>query len=270
MLPRRKLLRAAALAIVCMPWFALSLEAAPIPVRFMEGVSLGFLVLRSQDDKKLADGEVLQVAKDDAVESRLVLHFADGSLYDETVVFSQQRVFTLQRYHLVQRGPSFPTMLDMSFDRKTGRYSGRYSSGKGREKALSGPLEMPPDVYNGMTGMLLRNLPRGASETVQMVAFTPKPRLVRLHLLPFAEDSVLVGDVPKQAVHYQVVPEIGGLLGFFSSLIGKKLPTLQYWITRDEIPAFLAYEGPLFLDGPVWRVGSSYRTEPPKWVPKKK
>jgi hypothetical protein len=110
-----------------------------------------------------------------------------------------------------------------------------------------------------MTALLLQNLPPGASETVQMVAFTPTPRLVKLHLLPFADESVQVGEVSKSAIHYHVVPEFGGLLGFFTSLIGKKLPTLHYWITRERVPAFLGFEGPLELDGPVWRIGMSYR-----------
>jgi hypothetical protein len=66
-----------------------------------------------------------------------------------------------------------------------------------------------------------------------------------------------------------VVLEFGGLLGFFTSLIGTKLPTLHYWITREKVPAFLGFEGhwvrgPLELDGPVWRIGMSYRTEPPR------
>jgi hypothetical protein len=270
MMLREKLFKMTVLAIICIHWFAPRVEAAPVPVHFIEGVSRGFLTLRSQDNVKLAEGDLLQAVKENVVESRLVFHFADGSLYDETVVFSQHRTFALQRYHLVQRGPSFPSTMDVSFDRKTGQYNCRYANKQGSEKRLSGSFKMPPDLYNGLTGTLLRNLPRGASETVQMVVFTPKPRLVKLHLSPFGEESIPVGDIPKPATHYQIVPEIGGILGFFASLIGKKPPTLHYWMTRDEAPAFLAFEGPLYLDGPVWRVGSSYRTEPPREDSKKK
>ena len=56
-----------------------------------------------------------QVVKEgDLVESQLVFRFKDGSLHDEKVAFSQQRVFTLISYRLVQRGPSFPDQLDVS------------------------------------------------------------------------------------------------------------------------------------------------------------
>lgn len=186
-------LRAAAFAIVCILWIAPSLGAAPIPVQFTEGVSRGFLTLRSQDGGKLADGDILQTLKGEVVESRLVFHFVDGSLYDETVAFSQHRVFTLQRYHLVQRGPSFSIRLEISFDRETGQYKGWYADEEGGEKTLGGTIEMPPDLYNGMIAMLLRNLPRGASETVQMVTFTPKPRLVKLHLSPLGGTNACRG-----------------------------------------------------------------------------
>ncbi len=254
----------AALACLGLLGAAASVRAAPIPVRFSEGVAHGFLTLRSEEGEPRAAGELVRVPQGELVESRLTFHFPDGSLYAETVVFSQHQVFTLQRYHLVQRGSAFRTTLEVAWDRATGQYRGRYADEKGAEQSLTGALEMPPDLYNGMTALLLQNLPRGASETVHMVAFTPTPRVIKLDLLPFADESVRVGEVSKSAIHYHVVPEFGGLLGFFTSLIGKKLPTLHYWITRERVPAFLGFEGPLELDGPVWRIGVSYRTEPPR------
>jgi hypothetical protein len=44
----------------------------------------------------------------------MVFHFKDGSLFDETVVFTQQRVFTMKTYHLVQRGPAFSDDTEIS------------------------------------------------------------------------------------------------------------------------------------------------------------
>ena len=49
---------------------------------------------------------------------------------------------------------------------------------------LDGTLELPPDVYNGMVLTVAKNLPKGASETVHYVAFTPTPRLIQLALVP--------------------------------------------------------------------------------------
>jgi hypothetical protein len=81
------------------------LAAAPVPVRFVEGSLHGFLVLSTPGGVPIASGDLLQVGRDGGVKSRLVFRFKDGSVFDETVVFTQRNVFTLQSYHLVQRGP---------------------------------------------------------------------------------------------------------------------------------------------------------------------
>jgi hypothetical protein len=58
---------------------------------------------------------------------------------DEKVTFSQQRVFTMLRYHLVQRGPSFPDQIEISIDRSTAEYKVRSKAGAdGKEEVLSG------------------------------------------------------------------------------------------------------------------------------------
>jgi hypothetical protein len=82
-------------------------------------------------------------------------------------------------------------------------------------------------------------------------------------LTPAGDEVVRVGDASIQATRYQVRTDLQGLVGFFASLLGKELPVLTYWMVRGEVPAFVRFEGPFFMDGPVWRVGSSYRTDEP-------
>jgi hypothetical protein len=144
----------------------------------------------------------------------------------------------------------------------------RSRNGTGPEKTLRGQLDLPPDVYNGMTATLLKNLRGGASETVHLVAFTPQPRLVKLHLTPAAEEPVRVGDASLTATRYQVQTDLEGFAGFLASLLGMELPVLQYWIVRGEVPAFVRFEGPFYMEGPVWRVGSSYHTDEPEDPPR--
>ena len=238
-----------------------TVEAEPVLVRFTEGVARGFLTLRSANGDKLADGELVQILRPHGLEGRLFFRFADGSLYDEAVLYSQRRVFTLLRYRLIQQGPSFPLTLDASFDRKTAEYKVRYRNSTGREETLNGKLELPSDVYNGMIATLLKNLRRGANESVHLVAFTPKPRLVKLHLTPVGEEAVRVGDASMKAARYQVKTDLEGSVGFLASLMKKELPVLHYWIVPGKVPAFVKFEGSFFMEGPVWRVGSSYRTD---------
>lgn len=234
-----------------------AVHAQPIPVRFTEGTMHGFLVLRSGNDEIIAQGELLQVAHRDRVDSRLVLNFKDGSLYDEKVSFSQRRVFSMLSYQLVQRGPSFPDTLDASMDRKTGEYQVRARSGTdGPEELVSGRLELPPDVYNGMIVTVLRNLARGEQEKVQFVTFMPKPKLIKLELLPVADETVLVGDQSKHATQYVLKPQVGSLVHFFGSLLGKLPSDFRYhfWILSEGVPAFVRFDGPLYLNGPIWRL----------------
>jgi hypothetical protein len=73
-------------------------SAAPaesIPVRHVEGTVHGFLVLRSQEGRALAVGDLYEVVRGDKVTSRLLFRFRDGSVDDETTVFSQRGTFRL-------------------------------------------------------------------------------------------------------------------------------------------------------------------------------
>jgi hypothetical protein len=47
----------------------------------------------------LADGDMIQFAHGDRVTSRLIFRFKDGSVHDDTVVFSQSRTFRLLSDH---------------------------------------------------------------------------------------------------------------------------------------------------------------------------
>ena len=99
---------------------AASFWGEPVAVRHLEGEVHGFVVLRTLDGAIVADGDSLQVAKGDRVTSRLVYHFKDGSVQDETVVFSQRGHFRLISDHLVQKGPAFKHPMDVSVDGATG------------------------------------------------------------------------------------------------------------------------------------------------------
>jgi hypothetical protein len=225
-------------------------EAAPVAVRYVEGTSHGFVVLRSYRGALLANGQFLQTVRGERVESRLFFHFADGSLYDETVTFTQHSVFRLVAYHLIQRGPAFgEASSEVRFDRDNGRY--RASSG---DKSAEGALDLPEDLHNGMTGMLLRNLPAGGRATGYRMAFTPKPQLVRSDMGPEGEERLTVGDATLTAVRHLVKLDIPGLKGAIANLIGKDPPDIRYWVSSGIAPTFLKFEGAMYLKGPIWTI----------------
>jgi hypothetical protein len=233
-------------------------DAAPVGVRSPEGATHGFLLVRSLAGEIIGHGDLTQVVKEgDLVESRLVFRFKDGSLHDEKVAFSQQRVFTLIRYHLVQRGPSFPDQIDVSIDRDTAQYTVRSKAGEqGKEEVLTGAFDLPKDAYNGMIVTMLLNLPKGASETVNLLAFTPRPEVIKLELLLMGEQTVRMGDMSRKVVQYVFQPDIGLIRKFFGKVLGKLPVNFHYdcWILSDEAPSFVQFEGPLQLMGQIVRI----------------
>jgi hypothetical protein len=235
-----------------------TVAAAPVAVRFPEGVTHGFLLVRSLAGEILGQGEMTQVVKEgDLVESHLVFNFKDGSLHDEKVTFSQQRVFTMLRYHLVQSGPSFPDQIEVSIDRSTAEYKVRSKTGEdGKEEVLTGAFTLPKDVYNGIFVTMLLNLPKGVSETVNFLAFTPKPEVIKLELLLVGEHTVSIGDLSRKAVQYVFKPDIGMIRELVGKVSGKIPAQFHYdcWILADEVPSFVQFEGPLQLMGPIVRI----------------
>jgi hypothetical protein len=238
-------------------WVALSLllpspgHAEPVAVRYQEGVVRAFPVLRSAASEKLAHGDFVQVARGDQVTAQLVFRFADGSLHDETVVFSQNGLFRLLSYRIVQRGPLFPETIEASFERETGRYDVRYRADEeSAEERLTGTFGLPDDIYNGMLSLVAKNLPPAAGATVSIVAFTPKPRVVKLQVLPLAEERTQVGANALAVTRYHVRPQ----LGLLASLLVVDIPDLRIWVLPGDAPAFLRAEGPLYFMGPIWRI----------------
>src|SRR5262249_7274982 len=94
--------RVAVLAIVSLMLFVPRIHADPIKVHLAEGNTRGFLVLRPPGGEPIAHGELRQRLSGGVIESRLLLSFKDGSLYDERVTFSQNEVFRLEAYRLIQ------------------------------------------------------------------------------------------------------------------------------------------------------------------------
>jgi hypothetical protein len=236
--------------------FACSLlSAEQVPVRHKEGLVHGFLVLRTLDGQTLASGALIQnVRKDGTVSSRLVFHFKDGSLHDETVLFSQRGTFRMISDHLVQKGPAFQHPVDATLDGNSGQITVRYSE-DGKEKTATDRLKNRPDVANGLMFILLKNInPNAPQSKVSFVAFTPKPKLVGLAITPVGTETFATAAESRKSTHFVVRPEIPGMTGVLASVLGKQPPDINVWILEGEAPAFIKSEGPLAFGGPIWRV----------------
>jgi hypothetical protein len=246
--------------------------ASPVAVRHREGVVHGFLVLSTLDGERIAEGESTQVPHGNQITSRITYHFKDGSLEDETTVFSQQGTFRLLSYHLVQKGPTFKQPSDISFTTSTGQVTVHYTDegkdkdtdkdqGKDKgdkdpEKTITEHMQLPPDLANGLIPTLLKNLKADSPPLeVPMLVATPKPRIVKLVITSAANDKdpFSLAGFNREAQNYTVKIQIGGIAGAIAPLLGKQPPDSHVWILGGDAPTFVKSESLSYMGGPLWR-----------------
>jgi hypothetical protein len=231
------------------------LAAAPVPVRFAEGSVHAYLLLHDLNDSLLAQGDLFYTMNEGKIEKRMLFRFKDGSRFEETNLFTQQSVYTMDTFHLLQQGPTFPDDREVLLERAGGKYHVKTKSHKdGREKELQGTMDFPPDVYNGMVPDVVKDFPPGNSETVHYTIFTPEPRFIELQLTPRGEGAVQVGDTMITATCYVLRAHFGVLAELLVKVLGSTPPDYYVWIIPDEVPVFVGFEGQLYMGGPVWRI----------------
>ena len=256
-------LRMVSLVAIVSLFLPAGLLSDSIAVRYTEGMTHGFLVLQELDGKTIADGDLVQSSKGGRITDRMTFHFKDGSLCDETFVFTQRGAFRLLSDHLIQKGPAFKKQLDMNINAVTGEVTTHYTDDDGKEKDSTEHMKLPADLANGMVQIVLKDLQASTPKTtVSMVVATPKPRLVKLEITPAGEESFTLGGESRKAAHYVVKIVLGGAKGVIAPIVGKEPPDTNVWIGGGDAPVFLKSEGALFEGGPIWRIAPVFPTWP--------
>jgi hypothetical protein len=213
------------------------------------------MTLRSEEGKLLAAGDAMQTVRGDRVTLRLVFHFKDGSIDDETTVYRQRTHFQLISDRHIQKGPSFPHPMDMTVDAGSGVVTVRTTGKDGKDEVATDHLDLPQDLANGLVPLFIRNISPHAAETrVSMVVATPKPRLVKLAIAPRGEESFSIAGSSHKAMHFEIKIELGGVVGVVAPLVGKQPPNIHLWNVGGEAPVFVKETGPAFADGPIWTI----------------
>jgi len=216
-----------------------------------QGWAHGFVEVTTLEGQRIGIGDLKQRVNHGVVTSRLVLNFFDGSLDDETTVYTQDRVFRLLTDHHVQQGPSFPKPSDVLIDVSHGVVRTRDEAGKVSEAHL----KIPADTYNGMASTILMNLPSGNPATsIAIVIGGAKPRIAHLQSTVSGKKPFTLGGVHREATEWTVHVDLGGVAKVIAPIVGKEPPDYHVLIGGDEDPVFLREEGPLFESGPVWCV----------------
>jgi hypothetical protein len=228
----------------------------------VEGTLHGFLTARTGDGRMLASGDLTQTVHGDRLTLRLVFHFVDGSLDDETTVYTQHGSFRLVSDRHIQRGPFFPHPLTTGIDVRSGTVTVRTVDKDGKEQVDSRHMKLPPDLVNGLIYVLVKDLPPGAATTtLPMIVFAPKPRMVKVVFTPRGEDQFSIAGMSPKAEHFDLKVDLGGIAGVVAPLIGKQPPDIQVWVVGGDAPvivrglAYLYDEGPILtieLGGVVW------------------
>lgn len=248
----------------------LAQQSQAVPVHQKQGTSHAFLVLRAESGAVLGYGELLQLVHGDRVNSRLTYHFRDGSIDDDTTVFSQRSAFHLILDRHVQHGPFFSKDTDFLIE-KSGNVTIRTVERDGKEKVETSHIDLPPDVSNGFTGtMLLNASPKSGAFKLGLVAPIGKGRPIRLSIDVAGEEpfSPVLG-VRRKATVFRVHPELGGVAGVVAPVIGKQPKDVFVWVLEGEVPGLVREIGPLEQGGPVVSVEPAGASYPPAAIVKK-
>jgi hypothetical protein len=222
-----------------------------IKVLHPQGSAHGFVEVTTLEGTRIAVGDLMQRLRGQVVTSRLTLNFFDGSLDDETTVFSQRGTFRFISDHHVQHGPSFPKPMDVTIEAASGQVTSTDQSGK----ATQAHIDMPADVYNGLASSLLMNVPASTAETkIAVVIAATKPRIAHLLMKNSGEVAFTLGGTPRKATDYVVHVELGGVAGVVAPLVGKEPDDYHVLILTGSDPAFIREQGQLYEGGPIWRI----------------
>jgi hypothetical protein len=152
-------------------------QADTVPVRYVQGAFHGFLELRDPDGQVVAMGDATCVVHGARVTAEMLFRFKDGSVDDETAVFTQHRIYQLITDHHIQKGPFFPHPIDMFINVSGGTVTVRSPGKDGKEQVETDHMKLPIDLVNGFLPLPIENLvPNGQQTTVSMVVLTPTSR----------------------------------------------------------------------------------------------
>jgi len=112
-----------------------------------------------------------------------------------------------------------------------------------RQDEVYSGLELARDPKGALAVRLTRAGKPGEWTPVERVAW------------PEREATLGAGTLP--VAHYVLTPRLGAFKRAIAKLLGKLPPDTHVWLTRDEAPAFLRFEGSLAIGLPAWRIESA-------------
>ena len=133
-------------------------QADTVPIRYVQGAFHGFLELRIGGRPcGRHRGQPPRVVHGDRVTVETLFRFKDGSVDDETAVFTQHRIFQLITDHHIQKGPFFPHPMDMFINVRSGTVTVHSPGKDGKEQVETDHMKLPMDLANGYLPQMIEN-----------------------------------------------------------------------------------------------------------------
>ena len=219
-----------------------------------QGATHAYLLVKTEEGKVIGVGDSVNQQVGRAWRSRLTLRFRDGSVDDDTTVYTQGRSLHVISDHHVQKGPTFPKPIDTTVNAASKTVTW-HEVHDGKDEVKTETMDLPDDLANGMLPWVLQNLPRGAAEVkMSYVVSTPKPRVVKLAIHIDRTSGIRVGYAGRSAKVYRIHVELGGITGVVAPVIGKEPPDMHAWVVADDVPTFLKLNSYLYQGGPMLNI----------------
>ena len=252
---------------------------AQIAVKHPVGGLHGFLTIKSQSGNKIGWGEFDEAAQGDTCTIHLTYHFVDGSVDEQTTVFTQRDNFKLVSDHRVQRGKFFPHPMDLAVD-GNGQATLKITDTHGNVKTETTHIDTPSDASGGLISYslinaVLTNIAPDASpfKMAMVVPMLGKPHAVRLDVSPAGKANFSIVGTTQHASVFRLKVEIGGIAGAIAPVVGKQPADSLLSVMEGDAPTIVRIVGPLGEDTPVvsielagttWARGTAETAEPKK------
>ena len=239
------------------------LRSQAIAPRHVEGRLRGFVTIRTANGKQIGYGTMTQSVQGDRITGHTSYRFRDGSLDEETSVYSDQKAFTLISDHHIQRGPLFPHPLDLTTN-ADGDTTNRTVDSSGKPKLETSHIDLPPGTaVVGMMCTLMANLdPATQSLKLPVLSPTQKPRLLHFAITPDGHGTFRIAGARQIASIYRLKTELGGIAGIVAPIVDKQPDDILVWIVEGESPLAIRAIGQLSEGGPLLDIQMAGATFP--------
>lgn len=225
-------------------------SAGPIAVRVVPGALHGFPSLSDAAGNVIADGELSQELRGEVLLVHLRWSFGDGRRVEERAEFRVGAHLTQTRFTWVETAGEVEQRrfeVDFSDGRAIAVTRNRKGEPEREEERLDLPDGRAFTGYGTALAISQLELPAGGEEELTFVAFTPKPRIVRLGVRRNGEERIDAHGRSIRCDRFTLHPKIPFPVSLFAGAKDAHL-----WFTHGPPPALVRAEQNLIAkDDPV-------------------